>query len=538
MKKITLLAFMLISMSVFAQENRNQSPQMQPPLKYGNDIIIENNAGMDQDRVKLAVAYNGWLYAAYLTVDSAANKGGITIMTSRDNGLTWSQIDAYSVADVRYTAMDLVVAGSDTSNMSLYVSAVRHNISGNEYIIFVDRYNATTLGFVGENLNINKGARPVYDIAMATDYRYPAVGSTSYSIGILYSVYSSSKDSVNYICSLDEGSTYTIFQNVASTGYYGRNVSIAYGRSNSASNGRYFGAWEILSSSSAKNAWIYTSRSSSTIDGSWIAPVNLDSLSSSMTGLCSNPSIAVQYNDTDNDSSSCTAIVLVQRDYNGDDSDNDLLGFYNKRAHYTNFWFRLDVLNSSENDMQPDITYDPGYNNFLCVYFDSTNKKLPYLVNNMNLTDPNVWGNITSQYNDSPELTSPWPRVEINPVMNNVAHVWIKDGVGNNGVAMFDAEYSEAGIQDNNVSIPDQNIYPNPASGLVNILWSSQNTGEKPVISITDLSGRIIESRIASNTKGAEWFETFDVSNLENGVYVIEIRAGRDHSAKKLIVNH
>jgi len=537
MKKILfVIVGALVSIAANSQELHigQTSPFVAP--KYANDVIIDMAPTIDQRHVRLSVAFNGWLYAAFSTVDSINNKGGITIMKSKDDGASWQQIERYSFAGFRYPTFDIVVAGTDTSNLSLYLIGVQNNLSLSEYTLFVDRYNAATNAFTGSLYNSPKGTRRIPDVAIATDYRFPAVGASPYSLAFAYSVYSSTYDSVNFAVSLDGGNTFGAIQNVSTTGSYFRKISLAYGRSSSASNGRYFMAWELLTSYSNRTGHIFESRNASIINGSWIKPINLDSVSTSMINLCRNPSIAVQYNDLDNDSSSCTAIVLVERDYNGDGSDYDLLGFYNKRSHYTNYWFRLDIVNSGENDMSPDITYDPGFNNFLAVYFDSTNKKLPYIVNPMNLLTPGTWITITAQYNDSPDLTAPCPQVEINPLVNQTAHVWIEDGIGTNGVAMFDAEYSALGIA-GETGNEDDMLYPNPASGEVNLMISGVSSPGS-IINIFDVTGKLVESRQVVNKKAGNSFEKFDVSNWENGLYFIVVPSGNKVQTHKLVVSH
>jgi hypothetical protein len=482
--------------------------------------------------------FNGWLYAAFSTVDSISDAGGITILKSKDNGQSWQTMDSYSFAGIRYPAFDIVIAGTDTNSLRLYLVGVNHNLSGGSYTLFVDRYDGLTGSFVGSNYNISKGTRTIYDVSIATDYRSPAVGASPYSVCFAYTVYNSSYDSLNTVTSMDGGNTFSVSQSVMATSSYMRHVSLAYGRSSSASNGRYFAAWEILGSSGSRNGHIYTSRNQYTVDDIWITPVNLDSVSSTMINLCRNPSIAVQFNNTDNDSSSVTAVVLCERDYVGDGSDYDLLGFYNMRAHYTNMWFRLDIVNTSENDMNADITYDPGYNNFLAVYFDSTNGKLPYCVNGMNLATPSSWGYITPQYNDNISLKAAKPRVEINPLVNMTAHAWIQDG-GSKGVAMFDGEYVYLGIDETQAKdiITDGQIYPNPATDLATLQFTLAGDADIS-IQVFDATGKLIESRTATNRKAGEWMETFDVGDWNNGIYVISVRSNQESFTKRLIIAH
>lgn len=541
MKKIfTLLVALAGLVQMNAQESHQTTPF--PPIvtpQYSGDITIQNAPTIDQRRVRISVAFNGWLYAAYSTYDSTANSGGITIRKSTDNGQTWSTMDSYTVPDIRYTAHDIVVAGTDTNNLVLYLAGVNHNITANTYVMFVDRYNATTGGFNGSNYNLGSGTRPIYDVALASDYRFPAVGASPYSVGLLYSTYSSSYDSIVFLCSTDGGGSWGYRQSVATTGGYNRNVSLAYGRSASASNGRYFGAWEQLGSSSARTGHIFTSRSQSTVDGSWITPINLDSISSTMINLCRNPQLAVQFNGTDNDSGSCTAVVLVERDYNGDGSDYDLLGFYNKRAHYTNYWYRLDIVNSGENDLYPDVSYDPTNNNFLAVYQDSTNGKLPYLVNGFNLATPSTWTTINPQYNDvTTNIKAAWPRVEINPVVTQTAHAWIAEGTGTHGVAMFDAEYVYTGVNNLSHGGLTGGVYPNPASDMINLTCNIEKGRAASVIIVNVVGETVSTLQLEGNSNSELTTSKIDVSTWANGVYFCRIVSEGKTITHRFVVAH
>ena len=533
LRNFILLMLLFTGILANAQEIRTNEKNEFLFEKYANDIIINSDPTIDQRSVKLAVAYNGWLFAAFNTVNVSTNSGGITIMASTDNGATWSQVDSYSVPNVRYPAFDIVVAGTDLSDLKLYLVGVNNNISSNTYILFVDKYNAATFTFIESPYNENKGTRKIYDVSMATDYRFPAVEASPYSVGFAYSIYSSSRDSINFIGSTDGGTVWNVKQNIATTGSYYRKVSLAYGRSVSASNGRYFAAWEQLFSSTARTGHIYTSRNQSTISGLWIDPQNLDSISSTMINLCRNPSIAVQFNNIDNDSSSVTAVVLVDRDYTGNGSDYDMLGFYNKRAHYTNFWYRLDIVNSGENDMFSDITYDPGVNNFLAVYYDSTNNKLPYVINDMNLTVPSTWTTINGQYNDESNLSMPYPRVEINPVNNQAAQVWTANGTGTNGIAMFDAEYSNVGVKEVTQNVENVSVYPNPVVNNLNINIQSK-ISDHIIIKMFDITGKIVYTQNSIVKEGSN-LVNINTTAIAAGSYILNIKGATINKNLKII---
>lgn len=536
MKTLFTTIAAILALTLLAQENKTDQRINRSAVKFTDDVVIHSTPAISQERVKLSVAFNGWLYAAYSTVDSANNAGGITILKSVDNGLSWTIFDSYMPTETRYPAFDILVAGTDTSALKLYLIGVNQNVSTASHTIFLDVYNATNGYYIGSPYNKSTGTNRVYDIAIASDYTLPAVGASPYSVAFLYSRYSSSNDSVNYVLSVDGGVSFNHMANVAITGAFFNKISLAYGRSNSGSNGRYFAAWERKSSSIVRNGNIYVARNASNIDGSWTTPLCLDSLSSSMIGLCSNPSIAASVGDVDNDSAGVTAIVTLQRDYTGNGSDYDLLGFYNKRAHYTNFWFRFDVDNSSTNAMQPNISYDKNYNNFLLTYYDSTNQKLPYVVNGFNLTSPSLWTVVNAQYNDNGNLKSPYPVVKINPVLTKTAHAWIAKGAGTKGVAMFDAEYNITGVSE--ISGDEySSVYPNPARDEFSITLNAGST-QNPNISVYDMNGKLVENRIATNTKGGNFVEKFDVRSWDNGMYLILVQSASNILQERIVVSH
>ncbi|MGL5892401.1 MAG: T9SS type A sorting domain-containing protein [Bacteroidia bacterium] len=514
-------------------------PAFAPPAVplYSNDVIIDPQPAVDQSKVRLAVAFNGWLYAAYSFRNPATNEGGMTILRSRTNGQTWIPMNSISFPLCDLSVFDITVAGTDTTNLILYITGSNRNTSTGDDVLYVDKYNATTGAFIAENYSLPRGtANKINGISIATDYTHPAVGVTGYSIGIAYTTFQSSSDSVIYIASIDGGNTFTEREVVATTGFYTRHVSISYGRSVSGSNGRYFVAWERLPSGSARTGNIYVSRNTSSVDGGFITPKNLDSISSAAIGVCAYPEIATSFDTEDSDSSGVSAVVLVQRDYSTNGTDYDAIGFYNKRSHFTNFWYRLDVVNSTENDLYPHISYDPANNNFLTTYYDSTNGKLPYVINNFNLVNPNTWTVINQQYNDvTTNLKKPLPRVEINPLVTGVAHAWIAQGSSNNGVAMFDAEYVITGIQQAG-QISSNELYPNPATQQATLSYTV-SVPASVRIALVNMVGQEVEVQNIERTAG-NFQTTFDVSALPAGIYFVSMTAGNNVMTKRLVVTH
>jgi hypothetical protein len=539
MKKQLFLFLMTVSMSIgYAQESRSNFPepsQHTSKLLYANDQTVYNSPNVNQRRARLSVAFNGWLYSACL-IDSA-NSNGIVIRRSKDNGYTWITIDQYLLPKTSsiYPTFDLIVTGTDTNNLKLFLLGV--NRSSGVETIYLDRYDARTGAFLGNTYLQNIAPAQVMDLAIASDYILPALGASPYSVAFVYSVRGSATDSLVGIVSVDGGQTFTGKNKIISTLNYLRNVSLAYGRSQSGSNGRYFTAFESLSSSSIDVGNIYTAHNQSTVSGGWTTPKNIDSVSSSTIGKCKNPSISCSIGTIDNDSNGVSTLVLVDRLYAP--GDWDVLGFYNKRAHSTNFWKRLDVNNSNNNNKNNHISYDPALNNFLVTYFDSTNGKIPYVVKNFNLATPNIWSLINSQYNDvTTNLVSPFPRVHINPVYTQTAHVWTAEGAGNNGITMFDAEYNALSLsQLTNLNFK-HSVSPNPASTFFNIKFDLQKASQNMSLKIYNILGQVILNKNMTKLGLGLHTKTIDATEWEKGTYIYELSEGNISVKGKISIFH
>lgn len=515
------------AVAIDASANKGTSTQ------YAGDVIIDNSV-LDQRNVKISAAFNGWLYSVFTTSNTTTGASGINISRSKNNGVSWTSIKSFTAANTKYPAIDIVVAGTDTNNLTLFITGVNLNTSTGNYVLWFDKYNATTGTFLGNfGNNISYGTRKVYDVSIASDYRFPAFGTTPYGVGVLYSVFSG-LDSVIFVASTNGGTSLNVRQALFSTGAYCRKVSLAYGRSATYSNGRYFAAWERCSSSTVRNANIYTSHCVTTINGTWNAPKNLDSLDANMLGVCRNPNIAVQYNNTNNDSGNVTAAVTFERDWGGAGTDYDILGFYNKQAASNNYWKRFDIINTADNDNSPDLVYDPGANNFLAVYHDSTNHKLPYCVNNMNMTNPNTWSYITTQYNDlTTNILRPWPRIDINPVTVKAVHVWNSEGTGK-GIALFDAENLSTSIKEVTEGSISGTVYPNPATTFVNLNFELKNV-QDVAMDIYDALGNIVKHQVFSGVGNSAELKTIDIADLADGVYVLKLSSEKVVFSKKLV---
>ena len=77
------------------------------------------------------------------------------------------------------------------------------------------------------------------------------------------------------------------------------------------------------------------------------------------------------------------------------------------------------------------------------------------------------------------------------------------------------------------------NVYPNPASGIINVIFSSNDN--EVALSIVDLSGRTVASReLNVNTGMAQ--ESIDISHLNSGVYLLTLRTSKGIATQKISI--
>lgn len=77
------------------------------------------------------------------------------------------------------------------------------------------------------------------------------------------------------------------------------------------------------------------------------------------------------------------------------------------------------------------------------------------------------------------------------------------------------------------------NVYPNPATTTVNVSWPIASTGSAAKVTVTDLQGRVVISSTLNNFSGVE---TLNVSDLNAGLYMVEVSAGEVTMSQKLQV--
>ncbi len=531
------LIFLLSTMGMNAEKGKGSTssiPYKSPnSVLYGTDIFINHQPAQDQRNVHVSVAFNGWIYAVY--THNTSTNAGYAILKSTDNGNTWTLLTDYTYAGVVYTAAGVVAAGSDLTHLKYFVAGIAEGSSG--YTVWCDRYNGQTDAFESEFFN-EQSSNTIYDVAIASDYRYPAQGANPFSLGIFYSKYGSPYDSALIITSIDGGNTIGSRYAATATFNYCHKVAISYGISSTKYDGRYFLAWEEMDNSSSTMGHIYTGYTDPWVNSPVINKMSLDSINNNYFDACSNPSISTQFNNVDNAYTNLTEVVLY--DGNWVPGNNDVLGFYNVEAVGTGNanWGQFAIANSNDDEFESDINFDPTNQNFLCTYCDSTTHKLPYIVNNMNLPDPGNWTVISNGYNDNPNLSYPYPKVQIDPIFTKVVNVWNAEGTGSNGEAMFDAEYN------NNVGISEINksdvatlegAYPNPASTHT-LIGFTLNEQAQVTIKLYSVFGQEIKVVTDHTYDQGKSIVNVDVSTLPEGTYIYSFKANDFTATGRIVV--
>ena len=77
------------------------------------------------------------------------------------------------------------------------------------------------------------------------------------------------------------------------------------------------------------------------------------------------------------------------------------------------------------------------------------------------------------------------------------------------------------------------NVYPNPASDLVNISFEGENTDYS--ISLMDIQGRVISSREIANASG-EQVVSFSTENVAKGSYIVTVTSNGATTTKNVVI--
>lgn len=511
--------------------------------QWANDVPLNSVSLENQTNARISVAFNGWIYAMYMFEDAPGHHE-YHIRRSKDNGATFHSIFVSNfISTLDPIEADMVVTGTDTTNLLISVLSVEKDTSGtasNSAHIFCYGKDGAFLG--ARFTESNTGTFFYHHCAIASDYRAPGTIGTPYSITAIVAE-QGIHDSLIYIYSIDGGQTFnrrTIYATTSLSDYIGR-VAIASGASSSSSFGRTgiafeqrHGGWNDGVFGNIGTFYGYNDMSTGVyFDG---IPLWIDS-SSYSPGLNRHPSVALSQSTTaNNDSANITMVVTTEEIYNGATNDNDISlmsvmyetgPFENSFVHYAH------VAHTTNNEKQCNVTYDPVFTHFLFTYYDSTTAYLAYGFSNLNLpTSPTLLG---GNFRDATGLMqNPWPRVDINPALGQVALVWNDDAQAN-GIAYFDAEFALVVVPRFTESASGiTRIYPNPSHGELNINYMTK-AAEDVMMEVYDIMGKIIYTEKLYPTPGTNTAK-LNVAQYEAGQYILHINSESAISTTRFLV--
>ena len=498
---------------------------------FGKDIVIHDLPDRDQRNIAVCSAFNGWLYAAYSY--STPNMPFIVFLRSIDNGITWNVFwDGPAGPGPIITKIDITTTGNSLSNLKVFIAELGYDPVSGTSDGEIGRYNSD---WEGEELLLDESYW-VKDIALASDMCFPAGNSNPNSIAILYSIHHN-RDSIIFKSSTDGGITFNNYLHLAWTNRYFDKVSLSYGYSSTMNTGRYFATWEQKDNYDSIAGHIYTAHTEPDINSPFTTPVCIDSLDPSTINKVTNALIACQVNNLDNDSSNLTEVILYDRYYPSSNS-YVLKGLYNMRATSSTNFKPFSITPSSGSIQQPDIIFNPFASTFMFTYFDSTSLKLPILTHNFNMTAPDSWQTFNAGYNDSSNISSPKPNIEMNWIEQDEMNSWIADGVDGNGIALFDASYSTY----TPISETKQGwlslicVYPNPCSDYTYIEFQNKRP-EFISLSIFNLMGVEIVN-IPRHFYGVGIQKVYiNCKDLKDGCYYFSIKSPEDDLKGKIVVS-
>jgi len=94
--------------------------------------------------------------------------------------------------------------------------------------------------------------------------------------------------------------------------------------------------------------------------------------------------------------------------------------------------------------------------------------------------------------------------------------------------------HSTVGLQENQTSQINLEVYPSPSNGLITIQISDDVPLSEISFDITDMNGRVV----LNDQYGDDTKKTIDLSNLEKGIYMVRVYAQETFvSTKRIIIN-
>jgi hypothetical protein len=534
--QFAMLIYLFASGQLFAQST--QSDPAAIPFKsagsplFGKDIIINDIPVQNQRNAAICSAFNGWLYAIYSYRDQYGPRS--STLCSKDSGYTWNLLmDGYVLTpSSRITHLNIIACGNSISELKIFISVAYRDTVNNFYDAYIFRYN-------GEPFSADIIVLEQYhaiDLTISSDYGYSPVNTNPFSFSTLFSregfIY---PDSIIYMSSGNGGTTLDNKQILTTSDKYLHKVALSYGIGNTYNTGRYYAVWEEQDDEFAGKGHLYTSHSEPNYNSSFTSPVCLDSLEPGLINNLSNPSVSCQYGDFDNGNNNITEAIVSEK-YNSTYNNENLIGFSNIQSTISDSFIPFNIFQENKNVFQPDMAFNPYNKTFILTCFDSTDVKLPYLTHDFNMNNPGIWNIVDPGYNDTTNLTSPDPRIILNPVKEDAAFIWSGDHANGNGIATFDAAYSTYTTvpPNNNIDFKYQ-IFPNPCNTFFNVECELKEEGYMR-LQLYAPTGQFLETLLNRSYTAGHYSIIINISSLSSGYYVYKLTYNEQIYSGKIVV--
>jgi hypothetical protein len=111
-------------------------------------------------------------------------------------------------------------------------------------------------------------------------------------------------------------------------------------------------------------------------------------------------------------------------------------------------------------------------------------------------------------------------------------------GNSSNGKYVFNKrQVAFVSVEENNATIGNFNVYPNPATDNVNVVYTIDNNYSHGTLSILDLTGKQVYRQTVGNNSGFNnYVINVNTLGLTSGIYMVRMEIGNSQSVQKLIV--
>lgn len=147
-------------------------------------------------------------------------------------------------------------------------------------------------------------------------------------------------------------------------------------------------------------------------------------------------------------------------------------------------------------------------------------------------------GNVKQQNWDYYTSLTVYPSTKLNPMFSIVANTITVTSPTNivqtSTIVLLNKDYQYVGINENSKEVAELNVFPNPASGIVNLVLVNENASDVSV-EITNSIGQLVKKETQPSSKGVV-NHSVNIADLRSGIYFVKIDVGSKSSVRKLTV--